>query len=283
MILLLGATGLLGKEVHKLLPEAVAASRAQLDLAEEFELPPGQWDWIIDCAAYTAVDRAESEPDLARQINALGPKRLAKLARGCGARLLHVSTDFVYGGNRDRPFREGDSPAPLGIYARTKLEGDVAVLAEGEEGENIVVPTAWLFGDGPCFPRSIVRAWSSHKPLRVVDDQIGSPSYAPDVAAAIALLIRNNAPGGLYHAAGTKAMSWHELALRALRAWRQPGDDRPIAVEPIPSAEYPTAAPRPKYSVLDVSRMLAMGWRPRHIDDALADWARRLHESGEAL
>ena len=283
MILLLGATGLLGREVARLLPDAHRCGREQLDLATEFNLPPGDWEWIVNCAAYTAVDRAESEPEIARRINATGPRRLARLARSRQARVLHVSTDFIYGGPSERPFREDDEPLPLGVYARSKLDGEEAVWQEDEDEDNIVVNTAWLFGDGPCFPRTILRAWSLGRELRVVDDQIGSPSYAPDVAAAIRMLIEREAPGGRYHAAGVKAMSWYELAQRAIRAWKTLDDLRPVEITPVSTAEYPTAAPRPRYSALDVSRMLGLGWRPRHIDDALKEWADRLRASPEAL
>ena len=281
MILLVGAGGMLGSEVARLLPGAVTVGRETLDLATDFTLPPGGWDWIVNCAAYTAVDRAEGEPELARRVNADGVARLARLAQERGARLLHVSTDFVFDGCADRPYREEDPTVPLGVYGGTKRDGEAAVLAQSDD--HLVVRTAWLFGAGPCFPRTMARAWEAGKTLRVVDDQRGSPSYAPDVAAAIALLIEREAPGGIYHAAGVKAVTWHDLAVRSLRAWRLPDDPRPIEIAPVATAEYPTPAPRPAYSVLDVSRMLGLGWRPRHLDDALADWATRLRASSGPL
>ncbi len=250
--------------------------RGELDLADPgFELPDGEWDWVVNLAAYTAVDRAESEPEIAAAVNARGPARLARLARARGARVLQVSTDFVFDGRSERPYREEDAVGPLGVYGRTKAEGEAAVL--GEDADHVVVRTAWLFGDGACFPRTMVRMAEEGRALRVVDDQRGSPSYAPDVARAIALVIERGAPGGIYHAAGVKAMTWRELAGRALRAWN-PG--RSFAIEALTTAEFPTPAPRPGYSVLDVSRLLGMGWRPRHLDDALAQWAGRLRAGG---
>lgn len=279
--MLLGASGLLGRQVADKI-ETTSVGRERLDLDDPtFELPAGDWRWIVNCAAYTAVDRAESEPEIAQRINGEGPARLARLARERGARVLHVSTDFVFDGQADRPYREENPTHPLGVYGRTKREGEAAVLAESED--NIVLRTAWLFGAGPCFPQTMVRAWEGGRTLRVVDDQRGSPSYAPDVASAIALLIESAAPGGIYHAAGVKAMTWHEFAIRTLRAWRLPEDGRPIEIEPVPTSGYPTPAPRPAYSVLDASRLLGLGWRPRHIDDALTDWASRLRSLGETL
>ena len=278
-VLLLGGSGLLGGELAARATRTVG--RTELDLsAPDFDLPDGDWDWIVNCAAYTAVDRAESEPELAHRVNAEGPARLARLARVRGARLLHVSTDFVFDGERRRPYREDDATNPLGVYGRSKRDGEEAVL--GEDHDHMVVRTSWLFGNGPCFPATMIRRWEAGAPLRVVDDQRGSPSFTADVAGGLRLLMSRNALGGIYHAAGVKALTWWEFAEAALNAWRRE-DDPEVRIEPITTAEFPTPAPRPAYSVLDPSRLLGLGWQPKHLDDALRLWARWLRGRGGPL
>lgn len=280
---ILGASGMLGREVAALFPDFQRWGRSEIDLtAADFELPRGEVDWIANCAAYTAVDRAESEPELAQRVNAAGPLRLAKLASQRGARLIHISTDFVFDGRADRPYREEDATDPIGVYGGTKREGEIGVLSASDE--HVVLRTAWLFGDAKCFPRTMVRLWSEDRPLRVVNDQIGSPTWTRDVAQVIGHVIGKNPPGGIYHVAGKKAMSWYEFALRTLEIWRdRVGSDRPIEVTPILTRDFPTPARRPHYSALDISRALNLGFRPTHIDDALTAWADRLIDSSEPL
>lgn len=240
IVLVLGATGMLGRDVVATLTDlghnVLAPTRAELDLTGDFTLPA--CDRAINCAAYTAVDLAETEPEKARALNANVPARLAKRL---GDRLIHVSTDFVFDGSARTPYRPGDPTGPLQVYGQTKLDGESPVLENG----GTVVRTSWLFGEhGRCFPRTILNAARAGKPLRVVNDQIGTPTATADLAIALASIVEAG-PIGLLHCGGPEVMSWADLAERTLKA---AGLDVPIA--PVPSTEYPTPARRPAYSAL---------------------------------
>ncbi|MER3496193.1 MAG: dTDP-4-dehydrorhamnose reductase [Armatimonadota bacterium] len=263
-VLILGR-GLLGSELARAWPNATIVGRETLDLtADSINLPPGEWQWVINAAAYTSVDRAESEARLAMQANAIGPGRLAAACRERGAILLSISTDFVFGGDLGRPYVEDDEPRPLGVYARTKREGEVRILDQG----GVIVRTAWLFGDGPCFPRTMVRLYKEGRDLRVVNDQFGSPTWTRDVAAGLKTLMEGE-PAGIYHVAGSEVVSWHELAERSLRAWT----GHRVPVTPITTDDFPTAAPRPRYSALSIAKMAQLGYAPTPLDEALRAWA----------
>lgn len=233
--------------------------------------------WCINCAAYTAVDKAEEERDLACLVNVIGAGYLANACALSGMRMIHISTDFVFDGESKTPYKEEDDTHPIGYYGLTKREGEEAVL--GSLANATVVRTAWLYGpNGPSFPRTMIRAWEAGRNLRVVSDQIGCPTYTGDLARILVDMVETSPPaGGIYHAVGPEIMSWHELALRTLRLWEAgKPSPREVQIEPIPTDAYPTPAKRPKYSVLSTEKLQAIGIKPmRPVDEALAEFITR--------
>jgi len=284
-VLVTGAGGQLGSEVvgefTRLGHEVIAPSRGELDFchpdrvaARVGELHP---DWVINCAAYTQVDRAESEAAQAFTINRDSPGRLAETVAGYGGGLLQVSTDFVFDGRQSRPYREADAPHPLGVYGRSKQEGEQVVQAALPAA--IILRTAWVYGvHGRNFVKTILRQAIAGKPLRVVDDQTGAPTWARNIAAAIATLVRSGA-GGLYHYTDAGSVSWYGLATAILEVATQAGFEvRTTTVEPVTTAESPTAARRPPYSVLDTHKIQSLLASPiPHWRDSLAHMLRELH------
>lgn len=262
------------RELARAQIEFDAPSRQEL----RFDAPDCAWNWIVNCAAYTAVDRAEQEPDLAHAANVELPKSLAQLSKRLGAGLIHISTDFVFDGAKGAPYTPEDAPNPQSTYGRTKFEGEQGILEVGCEAW--ILRTAWLFGpDAPCFPRTIIQRWSEGAPLRVVADQFGCPTYAPDLAAVIVAILGGETPPGTYHAAGPVSCSWHAFAVRACEAaerlWQT---GRPAKIEAIRTEDWPTPAVRPKNSTLDSSGLLRQNGIPpmRPPDEALDDFVRTL-------
>lgn len=273
-VLILGAGGMLGQD---LLAEcrsrgwnACAATRTEVDLTTTFEIQDlTQYDAVFNCAAYTAVDRAESEPELAHQINAAGTARLAELCQAASVPLLHFSTDYVFDGTKTEPYAEDDPVNPQSVYGKSKLAGEQAALRAGAT----VLRTAWLFGShGHCFPRSILRAWLAGKPVRVVSDQWGNPTYTPDLAWVAAEVAAKGLWGELFHAVSPDAMTWHEFASRVVRAYAaEHGLPEPDPLAAISTQDWPTPAPRPAYSVLSTAKLGRAGiqW-PRGIEAAIS-------------
>jgi len=211
-------------------------------------------DWVVNCAAYTQVDRAESEPQAAFTVNRDSARRLAQTVAGSGGRLVHVSTDFVFDGRKSTPYREDDVPNPLSVYGLSKLEGERAVLEAMPSAT--VLRTAWVYGaHGHNFVKTMLRLAAAGKPLRVVSDQQGTPTWAADIAGAIVALIRCDADG-VFHYTNAGQTSWHGFATAILEeAVRLGFGVRTRIVEPIPTTEYPTPATRPAYSVLDTQKI----------------------------
>ena len=218
---------------------------------------------IVNAAAHTAVDKAESEPDLARRLNAEAPAVLAREAAACGALLVHYSTDYVFDGSGERPWREGDATGPLGVYGRTKLEGEQAIAASG--CRHLILRTSWVYAArGGNFAKTMLRLARERERLTVIDDQWGAPTGAEliaDVTAQAAARLRQ-APGkaGLYHLAAAGATTWFEYAKYVLtQAQRAQSaiEMKVTEVAPIATRDYPTPARRPHNSRLDCTRLQA--------------------------
>ncbi|HPK33048.1 MAG TPA: dTDP-4-dehydrorhamnose reductase [Ottowia sp.] len=218
---------------------------------------------IVNAAAHTAVDKAESEPDLARRLNAEAPAVLAREAAACGALLVHYSTDYVFDGSGERPWREDDATGPLGVYGRTKLEGEQAIAASG--CRHLILRTSWVYAArGGNFAKTMLRLARERERLTVIDDQWGAPTGAEliaDVTAqAVAQLRQVPGKGGLYHLAAAGATTWFEYAKYVLaEAQRaQPAIEMKVTeVTPIATRDYPTPARRPHNSRLDCTRLQA--------------------------
>lgn len=231
------------------------------------DCPGGPPDIVVNAAAFTAVDRCEREPDLADRVNARAPASLAEICRRLGTRLVHVSTDYVFDGEADTPYRETDPPAPRSVYGRTKLAGERAVLAASPGF--LVVRTSWVYGRGRNFVAAILeraaRARSGGDPLRVVDDQRGRPTYAVDLARGLLALVERGC-SGVYHLANAGEATWWEVARAALD--HRGFEDLPI--QRIRSEDLDLAAPRPRYSVLDCRKARSEGVHLRDWREALA-------------
>ncbi len=277
--LLLGATGQVGHELRDPLSElgrVVAPERDDVDLAAPDTIRGAirrvEPDIVVNAAAYTAVDRAEEEPDRAQAVNARAPGVLAEVTEEVGGWLVHYSTDYVFDGTNERPYVETDAPNPINAYGRTKRAGEEAIQAV--DGRHLILRTSWVYSDRRSnFLKSMLRLADEHETLTVVDDQIGTPTWAGWIAEATGTILRDvfdrEAAGdvrGLYHLAASGQTSWYGFA-RAIFA--QFGRDD-VTVEPIPSEEYPTAADRPPYTVLDSSRAR------QTFDLAIPTWSEQL-------
>ena len=251
--LVTGATGMLGRDMCLALQRhgepVTALGHRELDITDAAAVAGRVRDHgpdvVVNCAAWTAVDAAEQQEARALAVNGAGAANLAAACARQGARLVQVSTDYVFGGDQPRGYAEEDRPAPLNAYGRTKLAGERAAL--GLPGAGYVVRTAWLYGaHGPNFVAAMIAKARAGSPVRVVDDQRGQPTWSMDVAARIVALIGAGAPPGVYHATSTGDTTWHGLAREVFRlAGADPG-----LVEPVPSAAYPRPAARPRCSVL---------------------------------
>jgi dTDP-4-dehydrorhamnose reductase len=271
--LVLGAGGQLGSELVRLLPQAVGLTRAELSVTDREGLERAcaehRPDVVYNCAAYNAVDRAESEPELARQVNAAGAANAAVACARHGARFVHFSTNFVFEGSLARPYVENDGPDPLGMYGRSKLEGEEAVLEILPQA--LVIRTAAVFGDrgsavkGGSFPERIVERAIRHERIRVVSDQRVNPTYANDLAEA-AIKLATGDMSGVVHLVAEGCCAWDEFARAALA---ECGIE--ATVESVTSAELAAGASRPFNGCLGSERVAALrSWR-----DGLAEWAAK--------
>jgi dTDP-4-dehydrorhamnose reductase len=255
MIVVTGATGQVGHELQTMLgSRAIFLSRESLDLtrpeAVSEILKKHQCTLLINAAAHTQVDKAESERDLAMQINGTAPGVLASAALDAGARFIHFSTDYVFDGKASTPYLETDATAPQGVYGESKLAGEKNALAAHPEA--LVIRTSWVYANpGKNFVKTILRAGEEREELRVVYDQVGSLTWARDIAD-VALRAADKKLHGIYHFSSEGVASWYDIAvyLKRKTGFR-------AKVTPIRSAEYPTAAVRPAYSVLDKAKLKA--------------------------
>ncbi len=288
-----GASGMLGRAVCAELGRRgveVVGTDLEVDIAEPgavaAALARTGASHVVNCAAYTRVDDAEREEELARRVNAAGPEVLGRAALERGAALVHFSTDYVFAGDGGRPYVEDDPAAPRGAYARTKREGEERLLALGPGLRLHLVRTSWLFGaGGPNFVGTMLGLMASREELRVVADQRGRPTYAPDLAAAALDLAGlaaggERAPSGCYHFANAGETTWYDFACRIReRAAALGFPVQARVVHPVTTAEFPRPAPRPAYSVLDTAKITAaLARAPRPWHDALDDHLAALAE-----
>jgi dTDP-4-dehydrorhamnose reductase len=251
-LLITGAGGMLGLDVRRAAVqdghEALALTRVQLDVTDRSAVADAvreaRAEAVINCAAHTDVDGAESAPDRAAAVNGTGAGNVAAAAASAGAWLLHISTDYVFDGDKTTPYVESDPVGPVSAYGRSKLEGERAVAAAAPD-QHTIVRTAWLFGaGGRCFPKTILRAASERPELAVVADQIGCPTFTGHLAEALVALSARRTPG-ILHVAGAGQCSWHEFATAIVAS---AGLECPV--RPISTAEYPLPARRPANGVL---------------------------------
>lgn len=281
-IFITGASGQLGLALEQLLgnhknyqifrTDARASENGEikeLDIVDEVAVAAVVRDFkpniIINCAAFTAVDLCESEQEKAYQINALGPKHLAEAASEIDAKLVHISTDYVYDGTSEAPYVECNPTNPLSIYGKTKLEGDHYALEKCPK--TFVLRTAWVYGEGKNFVKTMLRLAEGGNQIRVVSDQYGTPTSALELARVILHLMETE-DYGIYHATCEGSTNWYEFAKEIFRMAR-----KEVVVEAIPTSEYPTPAVRPRYSVLDNKALRdRQGYVMKDWKDALAEY-----------
>lgn len=288
-ILLIGITGQVGQELQQTLPnigEVIGVDRTSIDLTQPEQIHTSieriKPNLIVNAAAYTAVDKAESESDLAMAINATAPKAIAIAAQNIGAKVLHISTDYVFNGENHTPYLETDSTDPLGVYGKSKLLGEIGVRDNCDRA--IILRTAWVYGSKGHgnFVKTMLRLGKERAELKVVADQIGSPTWSFDIATAIAQLLSKSLkdPGieGIYHFTNSGVASWYDLAVATFAEAKQLGF--PLKIErviPITTAEFPTPTQRPAYSVLskakitDAVRVDPPYWR-NSLQKMLVEW-----------
>ena len=276
-VLVVGAHGQLGQELQRTAAadvECVPLTRAQLDITDAMSVSGALADiaprLIVNAAAYTAVDKAESEPEAARRGNAEGPGTLAQACAERGIRLIHISTDFVFDGTSSRPYTPEAATAPLGEYGRSKLAGEQAV--QSVQPDALILRTGWVYSRfGNNFVKTMLRLMGEREELAVVADQVGTPTWAHGLAEAVWAAAARPQLSGIYHWSDAGVCSWYDFAV-AINEEALALDllSRPVVIRPIPAAEYPTPAQRPAYSVLDKTS----SWR----DFALqgVHWRRQL-------
>ena len=249
-ILVTGASGQLGRAIQKNFSgkyELILCDLPELDITRfdacQDAVHTHKPDIVINAAAYTNVERAEDEPDAAYAVNAIGAHNLALVCRETDTKLIHVSTDYVFDGAKGTPYSEYDVPNPLSVYGKSKLLGEQLIRDTG--GRYFIVRTAWLYGDGNNFVRTMLRLAGERPEIAVVADQYGCPTYAADLAAFLGQLMHTEYYG-IYHATNAGSCTWYEFACKIFEY-----ADKNVAVRPITTDEYPTKAKRPLFSVLD--------------------------------
>ncbi|MFJ5759615.1 dTDP-4-dehydrorhamnose reductase [Neobacillus sp. NPDC093182] len=270
-VVVTGAAGQLGQDVILELErknhQAFGADRQQLDITKEEEvlafISEVKPDVILHCAAYTNVDAAEENEEAAYQVNAAGTEYLAKAAKLNGAKMMYISTDYVFDGTANEPYEVDEPTKPLGAYGRTKLAGEQLLQKHLEKF--FIVRTAWVFGIyGNNFVKTMIRLGKERGEVGVVHDQVGSPTYTVDLAQFMVELMETN-KYGIYHATNSGMCSWYEFAVEIFKQ-----ADMNVTVNPLTSDQFPRPAARPKYSVLSKKRIEQQGLKP------LRDWKEAL-------
>lgn len=284
LILVTGANGQLGREIFRIADDfsffkIIFTDIEQLDITNSRQvrtvvesLKPYA---VVNCAAYTAVDKAESEPEIASLVNAGGPANLATACAMTGSLLIHISTDYVFGGDASQPYKEDHPVNPKGVYASTKAQGEQAVITSGSD--YIIIRTSWLYSVfGNNFVKTMLRLGQEREELKVVNDQIGSPTNAFDLAKTILQILEhpmtNNHIREIFHYANDGSVSWFDFATEIMH-YAKLG----CRVQPIPSREYPSTVARPAYSVLDTTKIKST------FGIAIPQWRESLHKCLDEL
>ena len=300
-ILLTGITGQVAQELQRTLAplgDVISVGRGTMDLAQPAtirqvmgEVKP---DVIVNAAAYTAVDKAETETELPTAINGTAPILIAEEAQRLGADLIHISTDYVFDGRKNTPYTEEDVPNPISVYGHSKLAGEEGIrqtwdrVALRSQNHHIILRTAWVYGTKgkSNFVKTMLRLGAERNELRVVADQVGSPTWAGDIAQAIVSLLSPvqtsvSAPTGIYHFTNSGVASWYDFAIAIFEEAEQLGYKLKVQrVVPITTSEYPTPAKRPAYSVLSSQKISAvLGTYPPHWRQGLRQMLRELYNS----
>ncbi len=301
-ILLTGADGQLGQELQRtLVPlgEIIGVGHQALDLTQPdrirqiiSEIKP---DLIVNAAAYTAVDKAQTEPELAKSINAVAPTIMAEEQARHGGILIHVSTDYVFDGRKNSPYTEEDAPNPLSVYGQSKLAGEEGIQKTSQSLQSahqelryIILRTAWVYGTygKSNFVKTMLRLGAERDEIRVVADQVGTPTWACDIASSIAILGQKvheqGAPSpltGIYNFTSSGVASWYDFAIAIFEEAKQLGFELKVQrVVPITTSEYPTPATRPAYSVLAGQKITAaLGSHPPHWRQGLRQMLAELY------
>ena len=282
-ILVTGANGQLGRELRNVLESEIPGKTIYTDIAElDLTDAKGVDDFfkkndishVVNCAAYTAVDKAEEEKLECAAININAVKNLANAADAIGAKIIHISTDYVFDGTAHRPYKESDKVNPISQYGTTKRKGETALLALAPE--SIIIRTSWLYSPyGNNFVKTMLRLGAEQSKIKVVSDQIGTPTYALDLARAIYMVLMSHQwVEGIFHFSNEGVCSWYDFAKSIHRI---AGIDK-CEIKPIPTEEYPTAASRPFYSVLDKTRIKATyGVKAPYWEDSLIECIKRIN------
>jgi dTDP-4-dehydrorhamnose reductase len=275
-ILVTGKNGQLGRSIHKVISASSAETntnqnlnkfvfvgRGELDLSQEERIANyfnnnDKFDIIINCAAYTAVDKAEEEQELANQVNHTAVKQLAEIANKQKTKLIHISTDYVFDGESDKPYIETDKTSPINVYGKTKLAGEKA-LQEAMPDNAIIIRASWVYSEfGNNFVKTMLRLGKERDGLNIVSDQIGSPTYATDLAEVILAIINNKDyqneenPTEIYHYSNEGEISWHDFAKEIFKI-----TEIDCKVKPMSTEQYPTPANRPKNTVMNMDKIIS--------------------------
>lgn len=265
MIWLIGCKGMLGTEIARQLKNSnidyigtdIDVDITKLEVLEDFANKNPKIDWIINCSAYTAVDKAEDDKDFANLLNNIGPKNISSVAKKINAKMIHISTDYVFDGTGNIPYTEDMDVKPIGVYGQTKADGEKSVIDSG--CEYYIFRTAWLYGyDGKNFVYTMLKLMESKQELSVVSDQKGTPTFAGDLANCVIKTItsKNQIPYGIYHCTDLGEITWYDFACEIYKQGKATGKlSNECKINPCSTDEFPTKAKRPAYSVLSKEKI----------------------------
>lgn len=265
MVWLIGCKGMLGTEIARQLKNSnidyigtdIDVDITKLEVLEDFANKNPKIDWIINCSAYTAVDKAEDDKGFANLLNNIGPKNISSVAKKINAKMIHISTDYVFDGTGTTPYTEDMDVKPIGVYGQTKADGEKSVIDSG--CEYYIFRTAWLYGyDGKNFVYTMLKLMESKQELSVVSDQKGTPTFAGDLANCVIKTItsKNQIPCGIYHCTDLGEITWYDFACEIYKQGKATGKlSNECKINPCSTDEFPTKAKRPAYSVLSKEKI----------------------------